>query len=213
MPIFRPDRTSATSKAGTPAAHDSRPNIATDLTSEAKLKVGSASWRRIALKEDEAVRIVAGDAPVEPAVVMITSRSHDDVLEYTHKFVTAYSRRRFRSGLVEPVSLATYELLGNALNYGSVLGEVAFQLIDSSRFVIVSVSNETVQVRIDMLCTHLERLNKDPESTFLDEMRRSVSGGITRPMLGLARLVHEAKLLLDVYVNGGRVTVRARAAA
>jgi hypothetical protein len=62
-----------------------------------------------------------------------------------------------------------------------------------------------------MLCSHLERVSKDPEAAFLEEMRRSTVGGITRPMLGLARVVHESKLLLEVYISGSRVTVSASA--
>jgi hypothetical protein len=73
------------------------------------------------------------------------------------------------------------------------------------------VSNDTVQVRIDMLCSHIERVRRDPEAAFLEEMRRSTVSGITQPMLGLARVVHESKLLLEVYISGTRVTVAASA--
>lgn len=48
----------------------------------------------------------------------VSSRSHDDVLEYTHSFIVSYARRRFRNAIVQPLSVASYELLGNALNYG-----------------------------------------------------------------------------------------------
>lgn len=167
--------------------------------------------RRPGAKATEYVKIVNGEAPVEPVIVGIRSRSHDDVLEFTHAFIVAYSRSRFRSTLAQPLGLAAYELLGNALNYGSVLGEVVFQVVETPKSVAVRVTNEAVQVRVDMLCSHLERVNKDPEAAFLEEMRRSAAGGITRPMLGLARVLHEAKLTLEVYLAGGRVTVQARA--
>jgi hypothetical protein len=155
------------------------------------------------------VRIALGEAPLEPTLVSVTYRPHDDVLEYTHTFVVAYARHRFRNTLVAPLSVATYELLGNALNYGSVLVDVAFQLVESPS-IGIRVSNETVPVRIDMLRSHLERVAKDPEAAFLEEMRRSMSGGTSKPMLGLARIVHEAKLSLELYVAGNRLTMIAR---
>lgn len=193
-----------------PATPESRSIPPTEYISHTKLKASAPGGKRASGKDDEAVRIVMGAVAVEPAVIAITSRSHDDVLEYTHAFVAAYCRQRFRGTLVDPLSLATYELLGNALNYGSVSGEVELRVIDKLDSIVVSVSNESMQVRIDMLCSHLERLRKDPESTFLDEMRRSTAKGGARPMLGLARIVHEAKLKVDAYVTHDHVTVQAR---
>lgn len=175
--------------------------------SESKLAVRPGA--RAPSKIHERVRIALGEAPVEPALVSVTSRPHDDVLEYTHTFVVAYARHRFRNTLVASLSVATYELLGNALNYGSVLADVVFQLVESPS-IAVRVSNETVPVRIDMLRSHLERVSKDPEAAFLEEMRRSMSGGTSKPMLGLARIVHEAKLSLELYVAGTRLTMIAR---
>jgi hypothetical protein len=46
------------------------------------------------------------------------------------------------------------------------------------------------------------------EQTLTDEMRRSVMGG-PRPMLGLARVAHEAGMGLDIGIEGRRVTVTA----
>jgi hypothetical protein len=159
----------------------------------------------------EPVRVILGEAPVEPALVSINSRSHDDVLEYTHSFVVAYARQRFRSALVQPLSVATYELLGNALNYGSALGEVVFQLVELPSSIGIRVSNGTVPVRLDILRAHVERIGKNPEAAFLEEMRRSVSGGgSAKPMLGLVRIVHEAKLTLELYVSGTQLTTIAR---
>ncbi len=113
---------------------------------------------------------------------------------------------------MQPLSVATYELLGNALNYGSVLGEILFQLIESPESVAVRVSNDAVQVRIDMLCTHLDRVGSNPEAAFVEEMGRSVGGGSSKPMLGLVRILYEAKLSLEVYVQGTRLTTVARIA-
>jgi len=174
-------------------------------TSESKLASKPAGTRAV-----RTVRVMPGDLPIEPGVVSISARSHDDVLEYTHAFVVAYSRGRFRSAIVQPLSVATYELLGNALNYGSVLGEIAFQLTETPESVAVRVSNDTVPVRINMLCLHVERMSKSPEAVFVEEMGKSVAVGASKPMLGLVRVVHEAKMSLEVYVRGTRVTTIAR---
>lgn len=74
----------------------------------------------------------------------------------------------------------------------------------------VRVSNDAVQVRIDMLRSHLERLGRDPEGAFLEEMKRSMGGGAGRAMLGLARIVHECKLTLEVHIDGSRIAMAAR---
>ncbi|MGH7435253.1 MAG: hypothetical protein ACRENE_06235 [Polyangiaceae bacterium] len=160
----------------------------------------------------EPVHISAGVAPPEPAVVEIRSRCHDEVVEYTHAFASAYARSRFRSAVVQPISVASYELLSNAVNYGSAVGEIVFQFIEAPQSVGVRVSNDAVQVRIDMLRAHLERIGRDPEGAFLEEMRRSMGGGAGRAMLGLARIVHECKLTLDVHIDGSHVTIAAREA-
>jgi hypothetical protein len=162
-------------------------------------------------RRGDAVKIVRADPPPEPAVVSVSAQPHNELVEYAHPFVTAYAKYRYRAGVVESLSVATYELLGNAVNYSAVFSPVELQIVETPSSVAVAVSNDTVQVRLDILCAHLERVNKDPEATFLEEMKRSMSGDSGRPMLGLARIVHEAKLSLDVYVSGKRVTLFARA--
>ena len=162
-------------------------------------------------RKDDAVRIVRAPAPAQTAVVTVTAQPHNELVEYAHPFVAAYAKYRYRAGIVESLGVATYELLGNAVSYSAVFSPVELQVVETPASVAVGVSNDTVQVRLDILCAHLERVNKDPEGTFLEEMRRSMSGDSARPMLGLARVVHEAKLSLDVYVSGKRVTLFARA--
>jgi hypothetical protein len=169
----------------------------------------TSSSTRMPVARAARVRVVQAEAPAESAMVTIRARCHDDLLEYTHKFVGSYTRSRFRGALADGLSVAAWELLGNALNYGSVLGDVVFEIIETPKSVAVRVANDTVQVRLDMLCSHLERVSRDPEAAFLEEMRRSTGAGISRPMLGLARVVHESKMILDVYISGTRVTVAA----
>jgi hypothetical protein len=195
--------------------HETQPKIppasASGLPAAEQRPASSAKVPVARARSLDRVRVMMGDAPAEPAMVTIRARCHDDLLEYTHKFVGSYTRSRFRATLADGLTVAAYELLSNALNYGSVLGDVIFEIVESPRTVAVRVSNDTVQVRIDMLRSLLERVSRDPEAAFLEEMRRSIAGGITRPMLGLARIVHESKLLLEVYISGTRVTVAASA--
>jgi hypothetical protein len=221
LPSLAP--TGAPSSSSTMVAAEARPSSPSDARSSWPGDARPASSGRIPAAEARAasssarmpaarparVRVVQAEAPAEPAMVTIRARCHDDLLEYTHKFVGSYTRSRFRAGLADGLSVAAWELLGNALNYGSVLGDVVFEIVETSRSVAVRVSNDTVQVRLDMLCSHLERVSRDPEAAFLEEMRRSTGGGISRPMLGLARIVHESKMILDVYISGPRVTVAA----
>jgi len=131
-------------------------------------------------------------------------------LEYTHAFVTAYTADHLRGAVAQRLSLGTYELLSNALNFGSVSSDIVIELIESDSMVGVRVSNDAIAARISMLTEHLLKLKTNAEQTFLEELRRSVTGGIPRPMLGLARVSHEAGLTLDLQVNERRVSVTAQ---
>jgi len=131
-------------------------------------------------------------------------------LEYTHAFVTAYTADHLRGAVAQRLSLGAYELLANALNFGSVSSDIVIELIESDNLVGVRVSNDAIAARISMLTEHLLKLRTNAEQTFMEELRRSVTGGIPRPMLGLARISHEAGLTLDLQVNERRVSVTAQ---
>jgi len=197
------------SQAGTPVGKEARPEVIAE----------SGSWKTttrreavVAPKNQGLVRLVASSAPVEPAVLSVTCKAHDDVLQYTHTFVRAYAQSRYRKSLAQSLSVATHELLGNALTYCAISGDVVFQIVEAPNSVAVRVSNPTVQVRLDMMRAHLERLSKSPEGGSPDESGRSAASASAPPMHGLARVVHEAKLALEVYVVGSLVTVVARGA-
>jgi hypothetical protein len=133
-----------------------------------------------------------------------------DALGYTHGFIAVYLRQRFLPTIAEPLTLAAYELLDNALSYGSVSENVRLEIIENSSMVGVRVTNASIPARIDMLVAHIERLRISDEPVFIDELRRALSGGHARAMLGLARITHEAGLDLQLYVEDQRVTVVAR---
>lgn len=132
-----------------------------------------------------------------------------DLLEALRVFVTAYATQRFRPSVAHAVSLAGYELLENALSYGSVSGDVEFVLVKAGAMLVVEVSNDAVASRVNVLTERAARLRDGPETAYLEEMARSASGSILRPMLGLARVCHEGRMQLDVTVDDRRVTVSA----
>jgi hypothetical protein len=142
--------------------------------------------------------------------VRIECTPGSNMLEYTHQFLNAYLATHLRPQAAQRLSVAAYELLENAMNYCSVTSHIVLELVESSTWAAVRVSNEAIPARINMLTDHLTRLRSDPRGTFIEEMRRSVRGGGPRAMLGLARIAHEVSLDLDVQVEGGRLTLFAR---
>jgi len=144
------------------------------------------------------------------SLVRVVCTAGASALEYTHAFVSAYTADHLRGAVAQRLSVGAYELLSNAINFGSVSSDIVIELIETDTMVGVRVSNEAIQARLSMLMEHLVKVRANPEQTFMEELRRSVTGGIPRPMLGLARVAHEVGLTLDVYVDARRVTVTAQ---
>jgi len=142
-------------------------------------------------------------------LLSINCAAGSDMLETTHAFLSSYLNNRFRPQIAQRLSLAVYELFANGLNYGSVTSDVMLELMQSSSLISVRVENDTIPARVQMLAEHLQRIRDNAEATFLEEMRRSVSGGAPRAMLGLVRVAFEAGLPLELTVNGRRVSVSA----
>jgi len=164
----------------------------------------------VARRPSSTVWRLAGSAPVEPAIISIAMAAQLDSLGYTHTFIASYLRQRFLPTIADPLTVASYELLDNALSYGSVAEPVRLELVENSSTVAVRVSNASIAARVDMLIAHFERLRSSEEPVFVEEMRRTLAGGFARPMLGLARIAHETGLDLQLYVDDLRVTVVAR---
>ena len=142
-------------------------------------------------------------------LVRVLCSPGSDSLEGTHEFLSGYTKNRFRTQIAQRLAVATYELLSNALNYSSMAEEVTIELMELPDFAAIRVANETIAPRISMLNEHVGKIRVNAEATVVEEMRRSVGGGPVRPMLGLARVVHEANMQLDVAVQGRRVTLTA----
>jgi hypothetical protein len=110
----------------------------------------------------------------------------------------------------ERIALTAYELFANGLNYGSISSMVTLELAEESGVAYVTVTNEAIPARARMLAERCALLRADAKSVYMEELRRSVSGGIPRAMLGLARIVHEAGVELSVSAVGSQVTVVGR---
>ncbi len=143
-------------------------------------------------------------------MVRVVCTAGSGALEYTHAFISAYAADHLRGAVAQRLSVGCYELLSNALNFGSVSSDIVLELIEGDSLVGVRVSNEAIAARISMLSEHLLKLKTNAEQTFLEELRRSVTGGIPRPMLGLARVSHEVGLVLELQVQDRRVSVTAQ---
>jgi hypothetical protein len=144
------------------------------------------------------------------SLVRVLCHAGSGALEYTHTFITAYLADHCRGAVAQRLSVGAYEVLSNALNFGSVSSDIVLELIESESIVGVRVSNDAIPARIAMLTEHLLKLRTNAEQVFLEELRRSVTGGIPRPMLGLARVTHEAGLTLELQVQDRRVSVTAQ---
>ena len=131
-------------------------------------------------------------------------------LKNFHAFVATYVKSYLSTAPAERATLASIELLDNALQYGSISRPVRFELALQQLVVRVSVTNAATGSRTQMLKDHLDRVNKDPAAAYAEEFRRSMSGSTSRrSMLGLVRIRHEVGMRLDLEVNNGEVTIHA----
>lgn len=143
-------------------------------------------------------------------ILRVICEAGSDILESTHAYVTALAKAKFRPAVAERVSLSCWELLSNALSYGSVRRPVILELVDLKSIVELRVANDSIAARCQMLEQRIDQLKRDAKGTYLQEMRRSVSGGLPRATLGLARVAHEGKMELSCTFTQNHVQVIAR---
>lgn len=156
------------------------------------------------------VQAQSGIAPASSASLIRVSWDASPDLEQFLAFVTAFAKGRFSLTLAERVTLASGELLDNAVRYGSLAREFTYELSTEGGQVSVSVQNNTVQTRVEMLSSQLRRLEAGADQVYASELERSLSPGSgRRSMLGLARIRHEAEMRIELTANGGLVKVRA----
>lgn len=171
----------------------------------AKERVRSGSLRPGAIEP----RTTSGTAPVEQVLVRLMFSPGSSTLESTHSFLSAYTADRLPSAVAQKVSLAAYELLSNAMNYASLSSDVVLEIVQYADRTIVRTANDAIAARISMLREQIDRIRSDSEGAFVQELKRSMKGGHTRAMLGLARIAFEVGLKLDLDASGQRVRVSA----
>jgi hypothetical protein len=130
-------------------------------------------------------------------------------LEATHTYLSAYTAERVAPAVSQRICLAAYELLSNATNYATLGSDVVLELAERRGQVCVRTTNRTIPARLSMLRLQLDKIRQNPEETFTAELKRSMTGGASRAMLGLSRVAHEVGLELDLEVRGDAVTVLA----
>src|SRR5258708_6666384 len=106
-----------------------------------------------------------GGALTGRSLVRVLCNAGSGALECTHAFIAAYSADHCRGAAAQRLSVGAYELLSNALNFGSVSSDIVLELIESENIVGVRVSNEAIQARISMLTEHLVKLRANAEQT------------------------------------------------
>lgn len=145
-------------------------------------------------------------------LLQVRLETSPQLLQQVGDFVGAYAKYRFQPRTAERIALASYELIENAVSYGSVSGDVVYQLSENDRWMEISVANESSAGRLANLRTQLDRLRVDAEKVFLDEMGKSMTASGGRAAIGLARICHEGQMDLEFELEGSRVTMRARCA-
>jgi hypothetical protein len=149
-------------------------------------------------------------AATGPALIHVTWDSSPDLQQFLG-FISAYCKGRFSNSLAERVTLASTELLDNAVRYGSLARDFTYRLSLEDGQVTVSMQNTTVPARIDMLTAQLRRLESAPEQVYASELERSMGANSgRRSMLGLARIRHEAEMHIQLQTEANDVTVRAQ---
>jgi hypothetical protein len=153
----------------------------------------------------------SGTVPIQGTALINVTWDQSPDLEQFLAFISAYTKGRFSASLAERITLASTELLDNAVRYGSLARDFSYRLDADGSKVVVCVRNTTVRARIDMLTGQLRRLEASPEQVYAAEMERSMSPGAgRRSMLGLVRIRHEAEMNLQLDVDGNEVSVRAQ---
>ena len=99
------------------------------------------------------------------ALIHVTWDASPD-LEQFLGFINAYARGRFSNNVAERVTLASTELLDNAVRYGSLARDFTYRLAVDGQRVAVSMQNTTVTTRIEMLSAQLHRLELAPDQVY-----------------------------------------------
>jgi signal transduction histidine kinase len=146
-------------------------------------------------------------AESERPLLSIGMPADEALLEPTYAYLSAYCFALFPPKLAQRLNVAIYELCANALRHGSGDGEVRVELRRNGDAVSLRVSNHAQPAQSEQLRVQIERVQVDPEAAFTSEMNRFVGASQPPPMLGIVRVAHEARLELQLRLDGGSVDV------
>lgn len=184
----------------------------TEATASLDEQVASDPARRASGVQQRAARsepsALSGAAPAgELPLVSIGSPPDPGMLEPTSAYLSAYCSACLPPRVAERVNVAVYELLANALRYGSPAGEVRVELRRAGRGVELSVENSAEPEAVARLRAQLARVKAGADAAFQAEMSRLSGEGQPAPMLGLVRVAHECGLSLELSAGAHRVRI------
>lgn len=151
-----------------------------------------------------------GDAQrLQPALVSIRCAAGSGLLDATYSYLAAYCAASLRPTDAQRVNVATYELLANAMKHGLPGGDVILELRQTERGVELLIENDAEPPQLSRLSRQVDRVNRDAELAFGEEMGRFASGSAPVPMLGIVRVGHECGLALELRLDGSHVRLTA----
>ncbi len=189
-------------------------NRARDTSSDDSLdaQVESDPSRRASGVQARAQRSVS--APPEAGaqsgvrpLISIGSPADPALLEPTYAYLSAYATTCLEPRVAQRLNVAIYELLANALRYGTDAGEVRLEIARTPRGATLSLVNRAEPARVAQLQAHIARVQDDPNAAFMGEMNRFAGGSQPPPMLGIVRVAHESALSLKLEVDGDCVAI------
>lgn len=149
-------------------------------------------------------------AEVGRSLVRISFPPGFEFLGPIRMFVSAYLEKRLSARVAERAVVASHELLENAAKYGSIAAEVVLEIRQPSDDapIEIHVTNTAFEQRRRLLLERLSELRRtSPAEAYARAIVQS-RRGVGR--LGLARVLHEGNMDLDVSIDGDVVTMLAR---
>lgn len=149
-------------------------------------------------------------AKTSKSLLQIRFETSPNLVQQISEFVAAFSKLRFLPTTAHRIALASYELVKNAISYGSVTGDVLLSIFETDRCVEVCITNQSCFGRVANLRSKLERLqdaNKRSPEKPVSPVARIGSGGF-----GLARICQDGQMDLECELDGNCVTMRAKCA-